>query len=88
MLRDETQRAVLAFQQTSNVETSTWPQPGVPQQLHLDLTVASPAQLQSAGERARALGAQLIVDRSDDPDEPLLVHRDLDGHPFCIFVTG
>jgi hypothetical protein len=37
-------------------------------------------------ERALALGARLIEDRSDDPEEPLRVYADPAGHPFCIFV--
>ena len=39
--------------------------------------------------RARALGpgARLLLDRSDDEEEPLRVYADLAGHPFCIFVT-
>jgi hypothetical protein len=37
-------------------------------------------------QRALALGARLLLDRSDDPDEPLFVYADPAGHPFCIFV--
>jgi hypothetical protein len=29
----------------------------------------------------------VLYDRFDDPDEPLYVYADLDGHPFCIFVA-
>ena len=42
-----------------------------------------PAQRQ----RAEALGAQVIFDRTDDAEEPLYVFADLAGHPFCIFVA-
>ena len=31
-------------------------------------------------------GATVIIDRTDDPDEPLYVFADPSGHPFCIFV--
>lgn len=76
----------LAFQQTEVVHRSTWPEPTVPMQLHLDLTVADRAQLERHRDRAVALGAQILSDRTDDPDEPLYVFADLDGHPFCVFV--
>ena len=56
-------------------------------QLHVDLTVSSAAELQRHRERAEALGAELLLDRTDDPDEQLYVFADLSGHPFCIFVA-
>lgn len=77
----------LAVQQTTDVTPSTWPDGAVPQQLHLDTVVPDVAELNVQHERALALGAKLIFDRSDDPDEPLRVYGDPDGHPFCIFVA-
>jgi catechol 2,3-dioxygenase-like lactoylglutathione lyase family enzyme len=77
----------LAFQQTERLARSTWPDPTVPQQLHLDLTVPDRAALERHRERALALGAELRLDRSDDPDEALYVFADPAGHPFCIFVS-
>jgi catechol 2,3-dioxygenase-like lactoylglutathione lyase family enzyme len=77
----------LAFQQVEELPRSTWPDAGVPQQLHLDLTVASAAELERQRERALALGARLLLDRSDDPEEPLYAFADPAGHPFCIFVA-
>jgi hypothetical protein len=56
-------------------------------QLHVDFTVSSIAELQRQRERAEGLGAELLLDRTDDPDEPLYVFADLSGHPFCIFVA-
>ena len=44
------------------------------------------AELRRQRERAEALGAKVLLDRTDDPDEPLYVFADLSGHPFCIFV--
>ncbi len=76
----------LAFQQTTDVTPATWPDGAVPQQLHLDTVVPSVAELNLQHERALALGAKLLFDRSDDPDEPLRVYADPDGHPFCVFV--
>jgi hypothetical protein len=54
--------------------------------LHLDLTVPTTADLDIQHERALALGARVLCDRSDDPEEPLRVYADPAGHPFCIFV--
>jgi len=76
----------LAFQQVDALPRPTWPDPEVSQQLHLDTTVPDVAALDVQHERALALGATLLLDRTDDPDEPLRVYADPDGHPFCVFV--
>lgn len=78
----------MAFQQVTDLPRSTWPEQGVPQQLHLDMTVPTVEALDDQHHRALALGAQLRLDRSDDEDEPLRVYADPAGHPFCIFVAG
>jgi catechol 2,3-dioxygenase-like lactoylglutathione lyase family enzyme len=77
----------LAFQQVERLERTTWPTHDVPMQMHLDFTVSSLEELQRQRVRAESLGAQLLLDRTDDPDEPLYVFADLSGHPFCIFVA-
>lgn len=77
----------LAFQQVDSLPRTTWPRHDVPMQLHVDFTVTSPAELYRQRERAEALGAELLLDRTDDSDEPLYVFADLSGHPFCIFVA-
>lgn len=77
----------IAFQQVAELPPSTWPEPTIPQQLHLDTTVSSADQLARVHERAIALGARLLEDRFDDPEEPLRVYADPSGHPFCIFVA-
>jgi hypothetical protein len=56
-------------------------------QLHVDFTVTNAAELHRQRERAEALGAELLLDRAKDPEEPLFVFADLSGHPFCIFVA-
>lgn len=76
----------LAFQQVDQLVPPTWPDPMVSQQLHLDTTVDSAEELDREHERALALGARLLYDRTDDPEEPLRVYADPQGHPFCIFV--
>ena len=79
--------ARIAFQQVSSLPASTWPRTEVPQQLHLDFGVADVDALTRQHERAMALGASLLEDRSGDQDEPLYVFADPAGHPFCIFVA-
>lgn len=77
---------MIAFQQVSGLRRSTWPSAEVPQQLHLELTVPTREDLDAQHERAVELGATVLLDRSDDDEEPLRVYADLAGHPFCIFV--
>ena len=78
----------IAFQQVTELAEATWPASDVPQQLHLDMTVGTVAELGAQHERVLALGGRLRYDRSDDPDEPLRVYADPSGHPFCIFVAS
>src|SRR4051812_39234809 len=78
----------IAFQQVPSLPRATWPEDAVPQQLHLDLTVPDVAALDAQHDRALSLGAQLLLDRSDDAEEPLRVYADPVGHPFCIFVSA
>jgi hypothetical protein len=59
----------------------------VPQQLHIDMTVPGMDELILQRDRALALGATVLDDRSDDPEEALYVFADPAGHPFCIFVS-
>ena len=87
VLSDTRGRRKLAFQRVDRLEPTTWPKPDVPMQLHLDFTVTDTGELARQRRRAEGLGAELIVDRTDDEGEPLYVFTDLDGHPFCIFVT-
>jgi catechol 2,3-dioxygenase-like lactoylglutathione lyase family enzyme len=77
----------LAFQEVDRLPRTTWPSQDVPMQLHLDLTVSSVDELHRQRARAQALGAEVILDRTEDPEEPLFVFADPSGHPFCIFVA-
>jgi len=77
----------LAFQKVTELPTSTWPDAGVPQQLHVDLTVRSVEELNAVHSRIISLGGEMRFDRSDSIEEPLRVYADLDGHPFCVFVV-
>lgn len=76
----------IAIQLARPLPRSTWPDHAVPQQLHLDMTVGTSAELEVQCRRALDLGAELLLDRSDDPEEALYVFADPAGHPFCIFV--
>ena len=78
----------MAFQQVPEFPEPTWPDSTQPQQMHLDMAVPTSADLEVQHERALSLGARLLYDRTDDPEEPLRVYADLAGHPFCIFVAG
>ena len=77
----------IAFQPVTRLVAPTWPRDEVPQQFHLDLTVPTVRILDIQHQRALGLGARLLLDRSDDEEEPLRVYADLAGHPFCIFVA-
>ncbi len=77
----------LAFQQVQRLEPTTWPKHDVPMQMHLDFTVPSVEELQRQRERAKSLGAKLLLNRTADSSEPLFVFADPSGHPFCIFVA-
>ena len=77
----------LAFQQVESLPRTTWPRHDVPMQLHVDYTVSTAEELARQRERAEALGATVLLDRTDDAGEPLYVFADPAGHPFCIFVA-
>jgi catechol 2,3-dioxygenase-like lactoylglutathione lyase family enzyme len=62
----------LAFQRAPGHRMSTWPDPEVPQQMHLDVMVEDP---EAAGAAVLELGARRL-----DGD----VYADPAGHPFCL----
>lgn len=63
----------LAFQRDPGNQPPTWPDPAVPQQLHLDIMVEDPA---AAGPQVLALGAAKLAGHN--------VYADPAGHPFCL----
>jgi catechol 2,3-dioxygenase-like lactoylglutathione lyase family enzyme len=87
VLVDGTGARRLAFQQVERLERTTWPTHDVPMQLHVDYTVPTVEELARHRARAESLGAEVLLDRTDDEDEPLYVFADPSGHPFCIFVA-
>jgi len=87
VLVDSTGARQLAFQLVDQLTPTTWPTHEVPMQAHVDFTVSSRDELERHRRRAEALGAALLLDRTDDADEPLYVFADPSGHPFCLFVA-
>ncbi len=87
VLVDASGARMLAFQLVDRLERTTWPEHDVPMQLHVDYTVSSVAELARHRDRALALGARILLDRTDEEGEPLYVFADPSGHPFCIFVA-
>lgn len=78
----------LAFQRVDGpLPRSTWPSHEVPMQLHVDYAVPSLDELERHRDRARALGAVVLLDRTADEEEPLVVLADPAGHPFCLLVA-
>jgi catechol 2,3-dioxygenase-like lactoylglutathione lyase family enzyme len=63
----------LAFQRALGHRAPTWPDPAVPQQLHLDIMVDDVA---TAAPRVLALGATKLAGED--------VYADPAGHPFCL----
>jgi catechol 2,3-dioxygenase-like lactoylglutathione lyase family enzyme len=86
VLVDSEGRRKLAFQEVERLEPTTWPEHDVPMQMHLDFSVSSADELARQRDRALALGARLVLDRTDDEDEALYVLADPSGHPFCLLV--
>lgn len=70
----------LAFQKVTSYRAPEWPD-GVPQQVHLDLTVDD---LHAACQRAADLGAGRLSDPVEEPECVFVVHVDPVGHPFCL----
>jgi len=69
----------LAFQLAPDHPAPTWPDPSVPQQVHLDLAVDD---LAAAGAWAESLGAVRVS--GPEVQEGFVVFLDPSGHPFCL----
>ncbi|MEU6077052.1 VOC family protein [Micromonospora sp. NPDC047074] len=67
----------LAFQAAPALRPPTWPDPAVPQQLHLDVQVED---IEAAESRVLALGARRLPGQG----EGFRVYADPAGHPFCL----
>jgi catechol 2,3-dioxygenase-like lactoylglutathione lyase family enzyme len=73
VVADNDRSSGLAFQRSADHRPPTWPDPAVPQQMHLDVMVDD---LGAATERVLALGAR--------PLDGEHVFADPAGHPFCL----
>jgi catechol 2,3-dioxygenase-like lactoylglutathione lyase family enzyme len=73
--------ARLAFQLAPDHQAPTWPDPAVPQQIHLDLSVDD---LEAASRFAESLGARRVEGPGEAED--FVVFLDPSGHPFCLCV--
>jgi catechol 2,3-dioxygenase-like lactoylglutathione lyase family enzyme len=71
--------ARLAFQLAPDHVAPTWPDPAVPQQIHLDLAVDD---LAAASAYAESLGARRLS--GPGVQEGFVVLLDPSGHPFCL----
>ena len=71
--------ARLAFQLAPDHVPPTWPDPAVPQQVHLDLAVDD---LAAASAFAESLGARRVS--GPEVQEGFVVLLDPSGHPFCL----
>ncbi|GAA5121559.1 VOC family protein [Alloalcanivorax gelatiniphagus] len=80
-------RRCLAIQGVDSLPPSRWPEPGHPSVTHLDTTVPSRSALDAVHERVLGLGAELRLERTDDPEEPLRAYASPAGHVFCVFVA-
>jgi catechol 2,3-dioxygenase-like lactoylglutathione lyase family enzyme len=77
VIGDAPDRPGIAFQQADVYTASTWPDPAVPQQMHLDIKVDD---LDEGERRVNALGARRLEGGSDT----FRVFADPAGHPFCL----
>jgi len=70
----------LGFQLAPDHRPATWPDPAVPQQMHLDVMVED---LDAAEPEVLALGA---TKHEHQPGTSFRVFLDPAGHPFCLCV--
>lgn len=73
VVAENDQSSGLGFQRSVDQVPSSWPDPTVPQQLHLDVMVED---IEAARPAVLALGARLLQDPG--------VFADPAGHPFCL----
>ena len=71
--------ARLAFQLAPDHVAPTWPDPAIPQQIHVDFAVDD---LAAASAYAESLGARRLS--GPEVQEDFVVLLDPSGHPFCL----
>jgi catechol 2,3-dioxygenase-like lactoylglutathione lyase family enzyme len=70
----------LAFQRAAGHRPPTWPDPAIPQQMHLDVMVED---FDSAEPAVLELGA---TKHEHQPGKTFRVYLDPAGHPFCLCI--
>ena len=70
----------LAFQRVDGYQAPEWPD-GLPQQLHIDLTVKD---MEAMSARVVEFGATRIQGPVHEEGGAFIVHLDPAGHPFCL----
>ena len=86
VLVDDDGKRVVTVQEKRDTTPPTWPSEQVPMQMHMDFKVPSADDLERHRQRAEALGAAVLYDRTHEEGEPLYVMADPAGHPFCLLV--
>jgi predicted enzyme related to lactoylglutathione lyase len=71
----------LSFQLAPDYVAPTWPDPKVPQQFHVDVTVDD---VDAAEQAVLALGGTKTAEQPGVPDGNWRVYLDPAGHPFCL----
>jgi len=69
----------LSFQLAPGHQPPQWPDPGFPQQIHLDVKVDN---VEDAERQVLALGAKPLD--TDNDESGFRVYADPAGHPFCL----
>ena len=74
--------ATIGFQKVPSYVAPTWPEGSVPQQLHLDFSVADL-------DESEALALRLGATKADfQPGQSFRVFLDPVGHPFCLVLPN
>jgi len=75
-------QATIGFQKIPSYVAPTWPEGSVPQQLHLDFSVADLDETEALALRLGATKAAF------QPGESFRVFLDPVGHPFCLVLAS
>jgi hypothetical protein len=75
----------LGIQLAENHVPPTWPEDGIPQQIHFDLYVVGNEAYDAAHETVMSLGGRVLRAAPDrTSDRGLQVYASPAGHPFCL----
>lgn len=77
VIGDDSDAPTIAFQQAPDLQEPRWPDPGRPQQFHLDVMVDD---IEAAEVKVLAIGARKLPGEGKD----FRVYADPAGHPFCL----